>query len=56
LQARKAEAVIPPRRNRAPAITFDKEMYKWRHLIEDFLARIKEFRRIAPRYDRTDTS
>ena len=31
-------------------------MYKWRHLVENFFARIKEFRRIATRYDKTDTS
>ena len=31
-------------------------MYKWRHLVENFFAKIKEFRRIATRYDKTDTS
>ena len=31
-------------------------MYKWRHLIENFFQKIKEFRRIATRYDKTDTS
>ena len=42
----------------APPQTFriDKEMYKWRHLIENFFQKIKEFRRIATRYDKTDTS
>jgi transposase len=56
LRARNAAAVIPPRRNRATSIAYDKEMYQWRHLIENFFARIKEFRRIATRYDKTDTS
>ena len=56
LQARGAEAVIPPRRNRKVAIDYDRDMYKWRHLVENFFARIKEFRRIATRYDKTDTS
>jgi transposase len=56
LQARGAEAVIPPRRNRKGAIDYDRDMYKWRHLVENFFARIKEFRRIATRYDKTDTS
>ena len=32
-------------------IPHDAEMYKWRHLIENFVQRIKEFRRIATRYD-----
>jgi transposase len=56
LQARKAEAVIPPRRNRVRAIASDRDMCKWRHLIENFFTRIKEFRRIATRYGKTDTS
>jgi transposase len=56
LQARGAEAVTPPRRNRKVAIDYDRDMYKWRHLVENFFARIKEFRRIATRYDKTDTS
>jgi transposase len=31
-------------------------MYKWRHLIENCFQRLKEFRRIATRYDKTDQS
>ena len=31
-------------------------MYEWRHLVENFFQKIKEFRRIATRYDKTDTS
>jgi transposase len=54
--ARNVTAVIPPKRNRTRPISYDKEMYKWRHLIENFFATIKEFRRIATRYDKTDTS
>ena len=34
----------------------DREMYKWRHQIENFFARIKEFRAVANRYDKTDES
>jgi transposase len=34
----------------------DKAMYRWRHLIENYFAKIKEFRAIATRYDKTDTS
>ena len=56
LHQRGATAVIPPRRNRKVCIDYDREMYKWRHLVENFFARIKEFRRIATRYDKTDTS
>lgn len=31
-------------------------MYKWRHLVENFFAPIKDFRRIATRYDKIDSS
>jgi transposase len=56
LRERGAEAVIPPKRNRKVPIAYDREKYKWRHLVENFFGRIKEFRRIATRYDKTDTS
>jgi transposase len=56
LNERGASAVIPPRRHRKQQIDFDKAMYRWRHLIENYFAKIKEFRAIATRYDKTDTS
>jgi len=48
--------VIPPRRNRLKHIDYDTHIYRWRHLIENYFAKIKEFRAIATRYDKTDTS
>ena len=48
--------VIPPKRNRAAPRDHDREMYKWGHQIENFLARIKEFRAVATRHDKTDES
>ncbi len=51
-----AMAVIPARRHRTVPRHHDREMYRWRHQIENFFARIKEFRAIATRYDKTDTS
>ncbi|QQP91224.1 IS5 family transposase [Skermanella sp. TT6] len=56
LNDRGAVAVIPPKSNRATDIPCDFEMYKWRHLVENFFCKIKGFRRIATRYDKTDTS
>ncbi len=56
LDDRGALAVIPPKANRAADIFCDTEMYKWRHLVENFFCKIKEFRRIATRYDKTDES
>ena len=53
---RGAQAVIPPRKHRKIQIYYDPEMYKWRHLVENYFAKIKEFRGIATRYDKTDDS
>jgi transposase len=56
LDDRGAAAVIPPKANRKAAIDFDRDMYRWRHLIENTFAKLKEFRAVATRYDKTDTS
>lgn len=56
LDDRGAIAVIPPKADRANAIACDFSIYKWRHLVENFFCNLKEFRRIATRYDKTDTS
>ncbi|HEX3664003.1 MAG TPA: IS5 family transposase, partial [Rhizomicrobium sp.] len=45
--------VIPPKSNRKSPRTFDKEMYKARHLIENFFCKLKQYRAIATRYDKT---
>jgi len=41
LDARGAAAVIPPKANRKAAISFDRDMYGWRHLIENTFAKLK---------------
>jgi transposase len=46
-------AVIPPKANRKVQRNYDKELYKDRHLIENFFAKLKLFRAIATRYDKT---
>jgi len=56
LNRRGAIAVIPPKADRKDPIDCDFEMYKWRHLIENFFCKLKEFRRIATRYEKTDAS
>jgi transposase len=55
LDERGAIAVIPSKADRADPIPHDAEMYKWRHLVENFFCSIKAFRRIATRYEKTDT-
>ncbi len=47
-----AQAVIPPRANRRCPRTFDTHRYRARHLIENLFARLKQFRRLATRYDK----
>ena len=44
--------VIPPKINRKQPRPYDTELYKARHLIENFFARLKQFRAIATRYDK----
>ena len=56
LNDRGAIAVIPPKANRTQPIACDFEIYRWRHLVENFFCNIKAFRRIATRYDKTDES
>jgi transposase len=43
---------IPPKKNRKEPIAYDKELYKQRHKIEIMFGRLKDWRRIAMRYDR----
>ena len=45
--------VIPPKSTRKTERPFDKELYKARHLIENFICKLKQFRAIATRYDKT---
>ena len=56
LDQRGAKIVISQHPRRAQPIAIDLEMYKWRHLIENFFCKLKEFKRIAMRSDKTDTS
>ena len=53
LTAAAKQVVIPPKSNRKRPRTYDKELYKARHLIENFFARLKQYRAIATRYDKT---
>jgi len=56
LDERDATAVIPPKSNRKAQRDYNTHMYKWRHLVENYFAKIKKFRGIATQYDKTDTS
>jgi Transposase and inactivated derivatives len=56
LNERGAQIVISQHSRRTKPIPIDLEIYKWRHLIENFFCKLKEFKRIAMRADKTDTS
>jgi transposase len=56
LNQRGAKIVIAQHPRRTKPLPVDTEMYKWRHLIENFFCKLKEFKRIAMRADKTDTS
>jgi len=56
LDERGAKIVISQHPRRAKPIAIDDEMCKWRHQIENFFCKLKEFKRIAMRSDKTDES
>ncbi len=53
IEAKGAQAVIPPKSNRKEPRDYDKDLYKERNLVERFMNRIKHYRRIATRYEKT---
>lgn len=50
---RGGEAVIPPRSNRKAPRDYDRERYKDRNLVERFWNKLKHYRRVATRYEKT---
>lgn len=53
IEEQKCIAVIPPKKNRKIQREYDKHLYKERHLVECFFGKIKHFRRIFSRFDKT---
>ena len=52
LHQRGTRPVVPNRSNRKQPFSFDRKAYKLRHRIENAFCRLKDFRRIATRYDK----
>jgi transposase len=52
IEATGAQAIIPPRSNRSTQRKIDWHRYQARNLVERFFNRLKQFRRIATRYDK----
>ncbi len=51
-----AQPVIPPKSNRLNQRAYDKEVYKERNLVERLFQKLKNFRRVATRYERAQFS
>ena len=56
LNQRGAKVIISQRPQRLNPLMIDEDAYKWRHLIENFFCKLKEFKRIAMRACKTDQS
>lgn len=54
MDERGAKVVISQRPQRLAPRVIDEDMYQWRHLIETFFVKIKEFKAIAMRAEKTD--
>jgi putative transposase len=52
LQDNGINPVIPPKRNRTEVINYDKDKYRLRQKVERFFNKLKQFRRIATRYEK----
>ncbi|MCX5925698.1 MAG: IS5 family transposase [Candidatus Dependentiae bacterium] len=53
LNKKSCNPIIPGRKNRIKAIEYDKDLYKERHLVECCFSKMKQFRRIFSRFDKT---
>ena len=49
-------AVVPPRKNRKEKRTYDEDLYKLRHLVENAFLHLKRWRGIATRYAKNSAS
>lgn len=56
IETQDSQAIIPPRSNRKIQRDYDQQAYRKRNLIERLFNKLKQFRRIATRYDKTATS
>lgn len=50
------EPIIPGRKNRKKEITYDREKYSGRHVVENAFCNLKQFRSIATRFEKLDSN
>ena len=56
LDAKGITPVIPPKSNRLESIVYDKESYQQRNKVERLFNKIKQFRRVATRYEKLNAN
>ena len=56
LQRRQIKAVIPTKADQAPLPRFDRAAYRERNVVERLINRLKQFRRVATRYEKRATN
>lgn len=56
LKDKRCVPVVPPKKDNKKPWRYEKELYKRRNEIERLFNRLKNFRRVATRYDKLDTS
>lgn len=56
LEEARCKVVIPSKKHRLNPVVYNKSLYKARHLIENFFAKLKQYRAMATRYDKTACS
>ena len=56
IESQGAEAVIPPKKNRKEPRAYDEHLYKERNKVERFINLMKQYRRVATRYEKTDVN
>ena len=53
IESRGAEAIIPPKKNRKDPRPYDQHVYKERNKVERLINLMKQYRRVATRYEKT---
>ena len=56
LEQAEVTVVIPPKAHRLQPRPYDTHLYQARHLIENFFAKLKQYRALATRYDKRAVS
>lgn len=56
IRTARGEPCISPRKNRVQPIEYDRHLYRERNVVERYFARLRQYRRVATRYDKRAAS